>query len=347
MEFMSWIPALIVFIIIIPPMLIIYFSKSLSSRNRAKISFSSINLFDKVKPSLKHRLRFIPFILLILAMTMFIIAFARPRIGDELAVDYTEGIAIQMVLDRSSSMTKEPIRVDNEIITYFQAAKGVAQKFIKGNSETLEGRPNDLIGFSSFSGYVQENCPLTLDHDNLTRIIESINPVEFKQEDGTAIGDAIYHSVLTLISTDEYFRQSKDNYTVKSKVIILLTDGFNNTGMNIQDASKFAIDNDIKIYPILFAGKELQNEIRRRNKQVLANLSVLEETAKETKGRFFLAFDNQSLIDVYNEIDKLEKSKIKESYFRYYELFPTFILIGLGLIVLSIILSNTVFRQLP
>jgi len=291
---------------------------------------------------------------------LFLIAFARPRIGDQLSVDYTEGIAIQMVIDRSSSMT-EPIIIEGKRVNYLHAAKSVAKDFILGNDSGLSGRPNDIIGFSSFALYVQENCPLTLDHKNLVRIIDSIKTaIPNSPEDGTAIGDAIFHSVLSLVSADEYIKSTEDNndeykpkstqqdeYTVKSKIVILLTDGLNRYGIDIDEASKYAKENDIKVYPILFAGKKLQELLQLNNRRVISHINKLKKSAETTEGKFFMAFDNRSLHQVYREIDKLEKSKIKESYFRYFELFPYFIIAGLILLILQMILSQTVFRRIP
>lgn len=341
---MTWEVSLIVGIITLPVLIYLYLMK----KRRSAILFSSVKLFDGIKPSIKHRLRHIPFILFILGLTCLLIALARPRKGDELAVDYTEGIAIQMVLDRSSSMVEEPLIIDGERKTYFDAAKNVATDFIAGNKE-LSGRKNDMIGLSSFAAYVQENCPMTLDHKNLVRIIDNVRPaIPRTKEDGTAIGDAIYHSVLTQVSTEEYLKENDDEYSIKSKVMILLTDGFQTAGeKEIKEGAEFAGDNDIKVYTILFAGRSLQQAINRGNREVIAYINQLKDAADITGAEFYLAFDNESLIDVYEDIDRLEKSKIKESYFRYHELFPYFLIAGLILLFLEMILSETLFRRIP
>lgn len=353
-EFMFLIPAVITGTVLIPLMLLVYIYK----RRSSAVIFSSLSLFRGIKMSLKYRLRHIPFILFLASIILFLTAFARPRVGDQLSVDYTEGIAIQMVIDRSSSM-REALIINQQQMNYLEAAKNVAKDFILGNRGGLSGRPNDIVGFSSFALYVQENCPLTLDHKNLVRIIDSVKTaIPNSPEDGTAIGDAIFHSVLSLVSADEYIRskgESEDapkstqsnEYTVKSKIVILLTDGLNRYGMEISEASEYAKKNDIKVYPILFAGKKLQEAYQLGDRRVISHINNLKKSAETTNGKFFMAFDNRSLHQVYREIDKLEKSKIKESYFRYFELFPYFIIAGLILLLLQIILSQTIFRKIP
>jgi len=311
----------------------------------SSIRFSSVKLFNGIKPSFKYRLRNIPFVLFLLAIVLLLIALARPRIGSNPI--YSEGIAIQMILDRSSSMIEERLMVGNNVVTYFDAAKNVAKDFIVGSS-ALNGRPNDAIGFSSFAGFSQENCPLTLDHTNLARIIDAINPaIPNSAEDGTAIGDAIYHSTLMLISADEYIKSDKKEYSVKSKIIILLTDGINNRGMEIEKAVGFAKENKIKIYSILFAGKQMQDAIEYRMGNILAQVNKLDYASKETEGKFYLAFDDKTLLDVYKDIDSLEKSQIKETYDNYFELFPFFLIAGFVLLIIEMILSQTIFRRLP
>jgi Ca-activated chloride channel homolog len=344
MELMSWEIALIIGLIALPLLVYLYLRK----RRRSAILFSSVKLFDGVRPSLRYRLRHIPFILFIAGLLCLTIALARPRRGDELAVDYTEGIAIQMVLDRSSSMVDEKTTIGGEVRTYFDVAKEVAIDFIEGNEE-LSGRKNDMIGLSSFAAYVQENCPMTLDHKNLVRIVDSVRPAMPRtKEDGTAIGDAIYHSVLTQVSTEEYLKENDDEYFIQSKIMILLTDGIQTAGeKEIKQAAEFAKDNDIKVYTILFAGKSLQRAINMRNQQIIAYLNQLQDAADLTGAEFYLAFDNESLRQVYENIDQLEKSKIKESYYRYHELFSYFLIAGLVLLFLEMILSETGFRKVP
>jgi Ca-activated chloride channel family protein len=344
MELMSWEIALIIGLTALPLLVYLYLRK----RRRSAILFSSVKLFNGVRASLRYRLRHIPFILFIAGLLCLMIALARPRKGDELAVDYTEGIAIQMVLDRSSSMVDEKTTIGGEVRTYFDVAKEVAIDFIEGNEE-LSGRKNDMIGLSSFAAYVQENCPMTLDHKNLVRTVDSVRPaIPRTKEDGTSIGDAIYHSVLTQVSTEEYLKENDDEYSIQSKIMILLTDGIQTAGeKEIKQAAEFAKDNDIKVYTILFAGKSLQRAINMRNQQIIAYLNQLQDAADLTGAEFYLAFDNESLRQVYENIDQLEKSKIKESYYRYHELFSYFLIAGLALLFLEMILSETVFRKVP
>lgn len=349
MEFVNGLYALILGAITIPLIVIVYFF----IENTASIKFSSVKLFDNVKISFRTVFRHIPFALFLLAYVSLLIAFSRPRIGDELAVDYTKGIAIQMVLDRSSSMSSERIRKGGDVITYFDIAKIVAKDFIVGNTEGLEGRNSDMIGFSSFAKYVQENCPLTLDHDNLTRIIDAVNPaIPNSIEDGTAIGEAIYHSVLTLVSIDDFLKESRDtddkeNYEIKSKIIILLTDGINRFGRDIEEAAEYAVKNDIKLYSIFMANRQTKMRIEMREPSIMRNIGDLQNASENTGGKLYLAFDTESLRDVYSDIDQLEKSELGEVYYRYKEIYHYFLLAGFVLLLLEMLLANTVFRRIP
>lgn len=343
MEFLSWLPASVIGIITLPLIILYYFRK----KKQASILFSSLSFFEGIRPSVKFRLRHIPFFIFILAYISLLVAFSRPRLGHELKRDYKEGIAIQIILDRSSSMVKSPIQTENnKVVTYFELNKNVAKNFILGNEE-LPGRPSDIIGFSSFAAFVEENCPLTLDHKNLTRIIDTVKTVVFQSEDGTAIGDAIYFSVLNLITIDEYILFDNEDYTIKSKIIILLTDGLNNTGRDVKSASEFAKDNNIKLYPIMYANQGLQKAINAGDAFVLKHINELEDSAEKTNGKFFLIRSSRELNNIYKEIDELEKSKLEEASLRYTELFPYFIIAALVLLLLEIMLSQTIFKRIP
>ncbi len=343
-DFLFWIPSLIFGLIILFLMVFYYLPKN-SRVMKATLIFSSTSFFQKPKPSLKMRLRHIPFILVVLAMICLLLALARPRMGDEQAKDYNQGIAIQMVLDRSGSMTQKHIVINGKKVNYFEAAKKVAKDFILGN-EGLLGRPNDLIGFSSFATYVQENCPLTLDHDNLGNIIDFLKSA-LPKENRTAIGESVYHSVLMLVSLNDYLKNNKDDYSVQSKIIILLTDGENNWGRDLTTAARFAKKNKIRIYPIFLGNRGFKRALENGHPVAVQVIQGLRHLANETQGKFQLAFDNESLIQVYKEIDKLEKSNIKESYFRYRELFQYLLIAAFVLLLLEIILSETVFRRIP
>ena len=186
-----------------------------------------------------------------------IIAMARPREGREHTMVHSEGIALEMVVDRSSSMTAMDFRLDGTNVDRLTAIKNVAGRFVAGDptddgrsddsiSGTLSGRVSDLVGLIAFARYADAITPPTLDHAFLTSQLESIQIETRRQEDGTAIGDAISLAVEKLDSMDKR-KQEK----VKSKVIILLTDGENTAGeVDPISAAELATTLGIKIYTI-------------------------------------------------------------------------------------------------
>ncbi len=304
------------------------------AKSSGKIRFSDIHIIKRVGKTAKQRLRHSLFLLRLLFISLIIIAFARPQSGSQMRETTTEGVDIILALDVSSSMLAEDFKPKNRLV----AAKKVAEEFI-------QGRQNDRLGLVIFAGESFTQCPLTLDYGVLMTLLQDIK-VANQDWDGTAIGMGIINAVNRL-------RDSK----AKSKVIILLTDGVNNRGeVDPITASNIAAAIDVKIYTIgagshgtaLYPVNDPLLGKRFVPMPVEIDEDVLKQIAVNTKGRYFRATDTKKLLGIYAEIGELEKTKIEVKEFtRYDEYFNYFLIIGLGLFILEMILTNSIFRKLP
>jgi Ca-activated chloride channel family protein len=234
---------------------------------------------------------------------------------------------------------------DDQRVNRLDVVKDVFADFIIG-SDGLGGRPDDLVGLVTFAGFADSVCPLTLDHANLASIAKDLSVVNLQTEDGTAIGDGLGLAV-------ERLRRSK----AKSRVAILLTDGVNNSGViSPKQASELAKEFDIKVYAIGagtdgYAPIPVQDAFGRTrvmDMRVEIDEETLQEIADETGGKYFRAQDADALLNVYAEIDRLERTEVAETRFlKHNELFAY--PVGLALIMLGVTwgLNNTYFRRLP
>ncbi len=325
-------PEYLLFLIILLPMAWWYLRGT--KRSTGKMKYSDIAVIKRLPVSLKQRLRHVLFLLRLIGMTLLIIALARPQSSSKERKVNTEGIDIILAMDVSSSMLAEDFQPHNRL----GAAKMVADDFIKG-------RETDRIGLVIFAGESFTQCPLTLDYGVVLSLLEDLKVAD-KDWDGTAIGMGLVNAVSRL-------RDSK----AKSKVIILLTDGVNNLGqVDPITAARVAQAFQIKIYTI-GAGKHgtamypVQDPVLGKHyvpMQVKIDEEVLEEIAAITGGKYFRATNSEKLKEIYDEIGKLEKTKIEvKEYTRYEELFVYFLSIGLVLLLLELFLANTYFRKLP
>jgi Ca-activated chloride channel family protein len=309
----------------------------LKNKNEGAMRFSSIDQAKKIKTSLTIRLRYIPLWIRTIALSLIIVSLARPQKGIEHTTVPTEGIDIMLTLDVSTSMLAEDFTLNGKRANRLAALKPIVKKFI-------EGRFNDQIGMVVFAGRPYTQCPLTLDYGVLFQFLDVIEIGMV--EDGTAIGSAITTAVNRL----------KD-VPGKSKVIILLTDGRNNMG-NIDPltAAEIAKTMGMKIYTIGAGAKGLApypvmdpfgNKVYTR-----VSVDIDEDTLKKiadiTGGQYFRATDTESLKEIYNQIDKMEKIKSEiKIYMEYKELFPYFLLPGFVLLFLEILISNIWLRRIP
>lgn len=304
------------------------------SRHRQQASFkvSSLEGLKKIPVSWKVRLRPVLLILRLLGIALLIVAMARPQSSSVTENINSEGIDIVLCIDVSGSMLAEDFQPNR-----IEAAKKVAINFVKG-------RPSDRIGLVIFAGESFTQCPITTDHAVLDNQIEKVSSGML--EDGTAIGMGLATSV-------ERLRNSK----AKSKVIILLTDGVNNTGL-IDPVTALEIAKLYKVrvytigvgtqgmapYPVPMPGGGVQMQ----NMPVQIDEALLQKIATETGGEYFRATNNSSLANIYQQIDKMEKTKVEiTSFRRYAELFFPLALAALVLLFLEIILRYSVFKSLP
>ena len=319
------------------------------------IFFSNSSHLQQAGSSWRVRWRKLLPILRIISVSLLLVAFARPQQGLEVIRTAKEGIAIQMVIDRSSSM-KEEMDYEGSTLNRLSVVKQVFRKFILGNREKLRGRSNDMIGLMSFAGFAEENSPLTLDHQSLVNLAQTITPAA-RIEDGTMIGDGLYYAALRLISVDQLLARAGEKnsaYKVKSKIIILLTDGQQTQGgRSPLEAAEFARENGIKVYTIAITdggNYQKQNSLLGgffSLGQQPIDTSLIQKVAEITGGIFAKASSGEALLEIYQKVDMLEKSDFEERFTTYKEQFPVFVAIALSLLLLEIILSQTLFRKIP
>jgi Ca-activated chloride channel homolog len=320
------------FLFAIFPVLIYWYLKR-QNKYQGALKYSNLGIVKSVKTSPLKRYRHGIFILRMLVIGLLIICFARPQSGRTEEQILTEGIDIIMAMDISSSMLAEDFKPNNRL----EAAKLVAADFIKG-------RTNDRIGMVVFAAKSFTQCPLTLDYGILLKFLQDIKIGMV--DDGTAIGMAIANCTNRLRSS-----------SAKSKVVILLTDGRNNTGeLDPITAAKVAKAYKLRIYTI-GAGKRgdalypVDDPIlgkRYVRLPVQIDEELLRSIASITGGKYFRATDKTSLEQIYKEIGELEKTKIEvKEYTRYKELFVNYLLLALGVLIVEVVLANTRFRKLP
>ncbi|MBR4985713.1 MAG: VWA domain-containing protein [Proteobacteria bacterium] len=277
---------------------------------------------------------------------MFCITLAGPRIPGGVVHRHKEGISIMLVVDKSGSMDALDMSKEDKEQNRLEALKDVLADFINGNGSTLRGRPDDAIGLVSFALYPDSDCPLTLDHVTLMELVRDVKIAD-REESQTAIGDALGLAA-------ERLRDAPGN----SKVMILLTDGVNNAGYEDPlETARMAAQFGIKIYTIgigtngtapiymthPFTGRKYIDQI-----PVELDEASLTQIAEMTGGEYFRAKDRAGLEDIYEKIDKLEKTKINEDRTLHYdEKYTQFLMIGMLLALLGVLLKVTYYRRSP
>lgn len=294
----------------------------------ASLQLSDTQTLGKQPKSARIYLLHVPFVLRVACITLLSIALARPQLTNRWSSESTEGIDIMMALDISGTMQAEDLKPNR-----LEAAKQVASDFVIA-------RPNDQIGLVVFAGESFTQCPLTTDHAVLINLFKS---VKFGMiEDGTAIGLGLANAV----------NRMKDSQT-KSKVIILLTDGSNNRGeIDPQTAAEIAKTYGIRVYAIGVgshgqARVPVQTPVGVQYMMMDSEFdeSTLQRIANTTGGQYFRATDNSSLKSIYEQIDQLEKTKLRvREYAKHTDIFPPFIVAALLCLIAEIILRYFVLR---
>ena len=315
-------------LLLLPVAILWYFLK----RHRLSPTLRMPSLRAFKAPSLLSRLRPVVFLLRLLALAAVIVAMARPQTEDiSTRTKTTKGIDIVMAIDVSSSMLARDLKPNR-----LSALKQVASEFIRQ-------RPNDRIGLVVYAGESYTKTPITSDK---RIVLNALRDITYGQlSDGTAIGMGLATSVNRL----------KESQAI-SKVIILLTDGVNNAGfIEPQTAADLALEYNIKTYTIGLGtngnalspiGYNADGTFRYGMRQVEIDEELLKEIAEGTGGQYFRATDNEKLEEIYEEINKLEKTEIEEfKYYRYEEKFRPWVLLAGGLLLLEWLLRITVYRS--
>ncbi len=328
MEFAQ--PYYLILLFIIPLLGVWYFRTGV--KKQASIRFSYIELLPKsdvIKGAWINRI----FILTkLLILSLLILSLSRPRLSDTVTETKTEIIDILLVIDQSSSMLAQDFKPNR-----LEAAKNVAKSFIRD-------REGDRLGIIVFAGESYIQCPLTRDTDILLEFTDQVEIID-EEHDGTAIGMAIANGINRL-------RESES----ESRIMILLSDGSNNKGeLDPLTAAELASSFDIKIYTVAAGthglapyptvdvwGREVVRQV-----QVDVDEESLKEIARLTDGKFFRATNNNSLKQVYKEINQLEKTEIEvKEYQNFTELYSWFIIPAMILSMMYLIVSRIIFGKL-
>jgi Ca-activated chloride channel homolog len=320
------------FLLLIIPLLIWRYVRSIK-QGQGSLQFASSLALKGIRPSWTIGFRHFLFGTIMLALALAITALARPQKGTQSEEVLTEGVDIVIALDASGSMAAEDFEPRNR----FFVAKSVVNKFI-------EGMRHDRVGLVVFAAKAYTRCPLTLDYGILTNVVESIELGTI--EDGTAIGSALATCLNRL-------RNSK----AKSKVIILVTDGINNRG-EIQpiDAAEMAESLAVKIYTVGVgstgtARYPINDPVYGKtytDMEVEIDEASLKQIAEITGGLYYRATDRPALEKIFENIGRLEKTKIKvKTYTHYDERFSDFLLPALALIFFGTLAEFTRFGKIP
>lgn len=328
-------PAYFLLLLLLIPWIVWYFL--FRSKSESHIQWASTEALRRVPHTWRTRLVHLPFFLRTVLYVLAVIILARPQTGSSWRTGQTEGIDIMMALDISTSMATPDISPNR-----ITAARDVALDFINN-------RPNDNIGLTLFGGEAFTQCPLTTDHATLMQSFKGANcnlQNDGIIQPGTAIGMGIASAVSHL-----------ENSPSKSKVVILLTDGANNTGeISPLMATDMAKNLGIRIYTILLGSNSKVNvpvaqlpngEVYTQQVDDTTDPSTLKQIANETGGIFYHASSRSSLKQVYDDIDKLEKTKLKVSqHSRHYEAYQPFAMAAILVLLLEILLCTTWFKRL-
>lgn len=292
--------------------------------------------YQNAHRSWRVRIMHTPMLLRCITFVLIISALARPQTHNSWDNKSVEGIDIMLAMDVSTSMLAEDLKPNR-----IEAAKEVASEFISG-------RPNDNIGLTIFAGEAFTQCPMTVDHASLLNLLRNVRTDIAARgliQDGTAIGMGLANAITRL-----------KNSKTKSKVIILLTDGSNNMGdISPMTAAQIAQSMGIRVYTIAVGTNKVApypmpvgGTIQYVNIPVDIDTKTLSDIAATTEGNFYRATNTKELKRIYQDIDKLEKTKMNVKKFsKHYEAYQPFAIAAIISLLLEILLRNTVLRRLP
>lgn len=329
MEFAS--PKILWFLLLLLPLVGYYIYRT--RQGGASVVVSTTETVRRAPRTFRYYLRHIPFVLRCAALSLIIIAIARPQSAEHYTNTTTEGIDIVLAVDVSTSMLAKDFIPDR-----LSVAKEVASEFISD-------RTGDRIGIVVFAGESFTQSPLTTDQSSLQTMLGRITSGVI--EDGTAIGNGLATSINRLRESDS-----------KSKVVILLTDGVNNRGeISPLTAAKIAKDMGIKVYTIGIGKRgtapypvfdERGREVDVVNMKVEIDEKMLKNIASQTGGEYFRATDKKTLEAIYEQINTLEKSRVEvENRTTLHEEYLVFVLWALAALLLEFIINRVVLKRIP
>lgn len=321
----------LLWLLVIPALLIVHYIYLELCGRRPHLRVSDIRYWKAGGKSVLSYLRHAPMLLRTVALSMIIIAIARPRSSSKMDKIDTEGIDIVLAMDVSTSMLARDFTPDR-----ISAAKDIAIEFISQ-------RPSDRIGIVVFAGESYTQCPLTTDRATLINLMKEIQTGLI--EDGTAIGNGLATAVARMQGSD-----------AKSRVVILLTDGVNNRGeITPQTAADIAKTYGIRVYTIGVGANGTAPYpvitpwgVQMQDVEVEIDEDLLKGIAETTRGRYFRATDNTKLSEIYSEINKMEKARTTiDSFPVYKELFMDFALVALICLLLEVVFNAFILKRLP
>lgn len=332
MEFVS--KGYFLLLLLLIPYILWYFMYR--KKTEPTMRMADTKVYQYASKSMRVRLIHLPMLLRCVAFTLIVFAMARPQTHNSWDNKTVEGIDIMLAMDVSTSMLAEDLKPNR-----MEAAKDVAHEFISG-------RPNDNIGLTIFAGEAFTQCPMTTDHGSLLRLLQDTRTDIAARgliDDGTAVGMGLANAVSRL-------KASK----AKSKVVILLTDGSNNTGdISPMTAAEIAKSLGIRVYTIGVGTNKVApypmpvaDGVQYVNIPVEIDTQTLKEIAHTTDGNFYRATSTAELKKIYQDIDKLEKTKMSvKHYAKRYEAYQPFALAALVVLLLEVLLRITWFRRIP
>lgn len=321
----------LLWLLVIPALLIVHYIYLELCGRRPHLRVSDIRYWKAGGKSVLSYLRHAPMLLRTVALSMIIIAIARPRSSSKMDKIDTEGIDIVLAMDVSTSMLARDFTPDR-----ISAAKDIAIEFISQ-------RPSDRIGIVVFAGESYTQCPLTTDRATLINLMKEIQTGLI--EDGTAIGNGLATAVARMQGSD-----------AKSRVVILLTDGVNNRGeITPQTAADIAKTYGIRVYTIGVGANGTAPYpvitpwgVQMQDVEVEIDEDLLKGIAETTGGRYFRATDNTKLSEIYSEINKMEKARTTiDSFPVYKELFMDFAIVALSCLLLEVVFNAFILKRLP
>lgn len=329
-------PIYLLLLLLLVPMLLWHFL--LSRKHEPTVTVYSAEPYRHLPRTPRTSLIHLPFVLRSAAFALLVVCLARPQTHFALRESEQEGIDIMMAVDVSVSMLTPDLSPNR-----MEAAKQVAYEFISN-------RPNDNIGLTLFGGEAFTQCPLTTDHAALLSMFKNVN-CGLQQSGVIAEGTAIGMGISSAVS---HLEQSK----AKSKIVILLTDGENNTGdISPLTAADMAKKLGIRVYTISLGTDAVVNqpvatlpngEVYSAPMKAASDPETLRKIASETGGLFYKARSTQKLREIYHDIDRLEKTKLKVmNYDKRYDAFQPFALAAFVALLLEVLLRITWFRRIP